>query len=118
MNFVAAMESTVNIARNRGLGNIALVVVKANQGSTFKVAREVPNAPTGTVWEDVSDWSLELPADCSLAHLEEMLNKMKKGDMSNGKANRWLGWAQGVLVVLGLATLEEMKQVNKRWRDD
>jgi hypothetical protein len=48
-----------------------------------------------------------------------MLDRMRKSNkeeppMSCGKANRWLGWMQCALAVHGLATLEEMKDINRK----
>lgn len=36
---------------------------------------------------------------------------------SEAKLGRWLGWLQGVLCAQGWVTLEEMKQLNKRWAE-
>lgn len=56
-----------------------------------------------------------LPAEgpASAAHLRSMLDRMTPGQ-SEGKRNRWLGYAQGVLVALSAATLDEVKDINKR----
>ena len=45
-------------------------------------------------------------------HLRNMVNKIESGEVSGDKAHRWLGYLQGVLVVTGGTTLEDMKQVN------
>ncbi len=58
-------------------------------------------------------------------HLREMLAKMESGinpqdsekGFSEGKLGRWLGWAQASVVAMGLASLEDMKEINKRWVD-
>ncbi len=51
-------------------------------------------------------------------HLRGMLRRMEhrhlSDEMSYGKMCRWLGWAQGVLVARGAATLEQMKDINRR----
>jgi len=62
----------------------------------------------------------ELPIngeDCSKAHLIYMIKEMGKGEMSEGKVNRWLGYIQGVMVATGNMTLEEVKTHNKEWQD-
>lgn len=46
-------------------------------------------------------------------HLLDMLNSIVKGDMSPTKACRWLGWIQASLNEAGVATLEELKAINK-----
>ena len=54
------------------------------------------------------------------AHLESMLQRVEAEPhkFSDAKLGRWLGYMQGVLVANGLATLEEMKQLNVEFRDD
>lgn len=55
-------------------------------------------------------------------HVHEMLETMESGvnpqdtekDFSDGKMGRWLGWAQCTVVALGLASLEQMKEINRR----
>jgi hypothetical protein len=47
-------------------------------------------------------------------HLNYMIDEIVEGGQSEGKANRWLGYLQGVLVATGVATLSQMKDVNKR----
>ena len=46
-------------------------------------------------------------------HLHEMVNKIICGEISGEKAHRWLGYLQGVIVVGGGASLEQIKQINK-----
>jgi hypothetical protein len=54
--------------------------------------------------------------DCSPRHLEEMLSKMRAGDMSEGKLGRWLGWMQCAIVAAGVGIeLDDMKEINKRY---
>jgi hypothetical protein len=48
------------------------------------------------------------------SHIDHMLNKMRTESMSEGKINRWLGWAQACVVVSNIATLDEVKEINKR----
>lgn len=47
-------------------------------------------------------------------HLCDMLDRAATGKFTEAKLNRWLGYAQGVLVAHGIATLEEMKEINRR----
>jgi hypothetical protein len=52
------------------------------------------------------------PEGNTQAHLTFMLRTV--ADWSNtDKAQRWIGYAQCLAVMLGLTTLERMKQVNK-----
>ncbi|AHN84091.1 hypothetical protein GJ25_gp080 [Mycobacterium phage Hawkeye] len=62
-------------------------------------------------------------ADCdfeieevNFVHLEDMLRRIKANpdDFSDAKLGRWLGWAQACVVAGGYATLEDMKQINRR----
>jgi hypothetical protein len=53
------------------------------------------------------------PRGISMTHLRWMVEQMT-WDMSENKTMRWLGYVQGVLVSRGAATLDEMKDVNKR----
>lgn len=50
----------------------------------------------------------------SYEHLVGMIPKMEAG-MSEGKCGRWLGWMQACVVCKGMGTLEEMKQINKKY---
>lgn len=50
-------------------------------------------------------------------HLQQMLVKLRKREFSVTKACRWLGWIQAALVAHGVATLEEMKAINKSASD-
>lgn len=53
-------------------------------------------------------------------HVRDMLRAMESrknpqgGEFSDGKMNRWLAWAQAAVVAQGLASLEDMKVINKR----
>lgn len=44
------------------------------------------------------------------AHLRWMLENLPEDE---GQANRWLGFVQGVLVALGVATVEEFRKINR-----
>ncbi len=51
--------------------------------------------------------------EASFAHLANTRERMDRL-ASEAKMNRWLGYAQGVVVASGCATLEEMKEINRR----
>jgi hypothetical protein len=62
--------------------------------------------------------TMQAVGDTGFMHLQEMLSKMRRSNkedppMSYGKANRWLGWMQCAVVAHGLASLEEMKNINR-----
>lgn len=57
-------------------------------------------------WDDTSK-------DLSYAHLEDMATRITD-DFSESKLGRWLGWAQAAVVAAGIATLDEMKEINLR----
>lgn len=59
------------------------------------------------------------PPGCDWEHLQSMLDRItaNPADFSPAKLGRWLGYAQGVLVALDVATLDEMKEINKRHAD-
>ena len=50
-------------------------------------------------------------------HMVFMLQEICKGEMSIGKANRWLGWAQCLMMIYNHASLAELKDVNRRASD-
>lgn len=52
------------------------------------------------------------PEGNTLAHMVWMREEMSRGDQSDAKANRWLGYIQGWLVAMGLATLDDCKKTN------
>ena len=64
-----------------------------------------------------------LDADLQPEHLRDMLAVMERGvnpqdterDFSEAKLGRWLGWAQAAVVAMGLATLDDMKNINRKW---
>lgn len=45
-------------------------------------------------------------------HALWMLEGIAQGYVQGEKAHRWVGYVQGMMVTLALATLEEMKAVN------
>jgi hypothetical protein len=62
-----------------------------------------------------------LPTSLQPEHLRDMLAQMESGvnpqdterDFSEAKTGRWLGWAQAAVVAMGLASLDDMKAINK-----
>jgi hypothetical protein len=58
-------------------------------------------------------------------HVRDMLRIMESGSnpqdtergFSEGKMGRWLGWAQAAVVAMGVATLEDMKDINRKHAD-
>lgn len=49
----------------------------------------------------------------SLEHAHWMLHGIASGYVQHDKAHRWLGYAQAIIVLMGVASLECMKDVNK-----
>lgn len=59
--------------------------------------------------------------DLGLEHLREMWERVRADDnpqggkgFSEAKLGRWLGWAQCAVVASGVATLDDMKAINRR----
>ena len=50
----------------------------------------------------------------SLAHASWMLHGITMGYVQHEKAHRWLGYAQALIVNHGVASLADMKEINKR----
>lgn len=46
-------------------------------------------------------------------HAKWMLERIAVGEIAGDKAQRWLGYAQGMLVAKGYFTLQNMKDFNK-----
>ncbi len=88
MNMIAAFEDTLRLACANGMDNMS---------------------------SDNSE--LDYP------HLQDMFMQMRDdanpqgGQFSEGKQGRWLGWAQAAVVASNCGTLEEMKEINKRWAE-
>jgi hypothetical protein len=61
---------------------------------------------------------LILREDLSFRHLEDMYRQVNKQEFSEAKLGRWLGWAQATVVASGVATLEDMKGINKRYSEE
>lgn len=69
--------------------------------------------------------TVELRPGCDFNHFEYMLKSVQLGKnpqggdgFSEGKLGRWLGWIQGAAAAAGYITLEECKEINKRWSDN
>ena len=63
-----------------------------------------------------------LPPGLGLAHLWSMVDRVQEAKesgnpFSDSKLGRWLGWAQCAVVFSGISTLDEMKELNKRYAD-
>lgn len=98
MNQLQAMKDTVQLMERR----IALL--------------EEEHGPLSDIdWPDLND-------DLRPSHVRKMLQVMESGinpqdserDFSEGKMGRWLGWAQAAVVAQGIASLDDMKEINKR----
>lgn len=61
-----------------------------------------------------------LPIECQFTHLYSMLTVIEYDPKAFGpaKLGRWLGWAQACVVAAGVATLNDMKQINLDHSDD
>lgn len=66
------------------------------------------------------DHDRDLPTDCQFTHLCTMLTVIEHDPsaFSPAKLGRWLGWAQACVVAAGVATLNDMKQINLDHSDD
>lgn len=51
-----------------------------------------------------------------ISHLRWMVSEIAKEHMSEGKTMRWLGYIQGAIVTLHIASLEDMKAINAAHR--
>jgi hypothetical protein len=79
----------------------------------------------------LSEWTLDhkrinsLPQELQQTHLNEMWKAVKSGknpqdteaDFGEAKLGRWLGWMQAAGTALGVLTLDDCKEINKRWAD-
>lgn len=65
------------------------------------------------------DKQTNIENDISQEHFESMLSRMRagmaEGYFSEAKQGRWLGYIQGVLVARGFLSLEEAKEINKKF---
>ena len=85
-----------------------------------EAAREtiaIMNARTGSGTRH----GVELPKDMQPDHLNDMLRRMEAdanpqgGRFSEGKLGRWLGWMQASCCALGVLSLDECKEINRKW---
>lgn len=53
------------------------------------------------------------PQGNTQGHLLWMLHQLDQGEVRDDKAHRWLGYAQGLGVSLGLFTLDQCKRINQ-----
>lgn len=60
---------------------------------------------------------LSMEGPSGYKHMLDMYRRVEKDKMSEGKLNRWLGFMQGVLVTYGIASLDEVKAINKKHAD-
>lgn len=51
--------------------------------------------------------------DLSVGHILTMCDMIICGEVSDEKAHRWLGWIQACMCHGQVATLKELKQINK-----
>jgi hypothetical protein len=49
----------------------------------------------------------------SYAHLRWMLSELKTAKFPKGKANRWLGFIQGIMIERGLLTVHEERDFTR-----
>lgn len=84
-----------------------------NQRQAFKATLEL-------AWERGMHFQAEQAPSENLTyrHLVNMYDQIAAGDFSPTKMGRWLGWAQASVVAAGIATLDEMKAINKRFMND
>lgn len=73
----------------------------------------------------VSDDEIIIKDGFSIEHMESMVRRARGLDsestseypFSEAKLGRWLGWIQAALTAQGLLSLEEAKEINKKWSD-
>jgi hypothetical protein len=70
-------------------------------------------------------WPVPMFGETSIEHMRDMLRRMETNSdatapngFSEAKLGRWLGYLQGVAVGLDAMTLEECKNINKKWAGD
>lgn len=66
--------------------------------------------------KDIQSTRKPLTDEDSLAHLSFMVESIENFEEEGkfDKANRWLGYIQGVLVSRGFATVNDFKEVNRK----
>jgi hypothetical protein len=60
-----------------------------------------------------SNINCETEPGTSYAHLRWMLNELKMLKFPKGKANRWLGFIQGIMIERGLLTVQEERDFTR-----
>lgn len=71
-----------------------------------------------TLLDAHEDRGRQSPEGNDQAHLLFMLWAIHTGEVQGEKAHRWLGYAQALIVMLGLGNLESMKSLNMESQDD
>lgn len=63
------------------------------------------------------DWSPivldTIQEGCGQDHLLRILTQIADGEVSGAKAHRFIGWAQGVLCMKGLLSLDSARDLNR-----
>lgn len=84
--------------------------------------------------ETIREWEKQIMAktdskvsnknEVSFGHCASMIRQMERGvskesgePFSEGKMGRWLGWIQACAVINSGLSLEEMKEINKKWSE-
>lgn len=57
--------------------------------------------------------NVNLPPSLRFPHLHNMDQRLED-TFSEAKIGRWLGWLQAAVVANGIATMEEMKEINRK----
>jgi hypothetical protein len=123
------MEMSAETELARILDPAIVLKIRAKQATKpVGSALPIPSEPT----ERDGDWQIEafdatlsiardrnmdgLGGATDLAHLEDM-RACVTPEFSRGKLGRWLGWAQCAVVACGAASLDEMKEINRKASD-
>lgn len=82
--------------------------------NVLKAARETMN-----LWKSSTSIGLDVKPSITYNHCYEMLKTLlTHKEFSYGKQCHWLGWMQASCVASTDLSLEDMKQINLRNRDD
>lgn len=81
-----------------------------DQLGAMRATLELARSRTATIT------SQAMPDSCSMPHFEHMLQLVEAGYFPVNKLGRFLGWMQGALAAQWLVTLDEMKELNKRFK--
>ena len=79
---------------------------------TLKIINKAENDHVSMYEEDEFETS-HVDNACSKEHIKRMLKGIIGGCVQHEKALRWLCWAQSIICRQGLASLEELKLINK-----